>query len=356
MGYANEQVSASVAQNADVVLLSHELTGTWTPVAGQRVVAGAEYRTEDRTATVFNVAGTPESRDVSYKAVYAQHEWSIMPDLDLIYGARYDEPSTSEGHTSAKIGGIYTFTPAARLRANFSQGFRVADIRELYINRITTAGMIIGSEVINPLFGKLTPSDLVPETNNNFELGLGGSGTGWRYDAALFHNDISDRISQATVVVNPSTSYRTFKNISNARIQGIEASGSYRLLPELWLNASATLLNAENLDTGKRLEFTPEQLFTASADWRATAQLKLRLEVQHVGDQYYTYAIPGNPVAASAIADQYTLVNLRATYTPSGLPDTELYAGLDNIFDAEVNKILGSNVGVYLYAGARKYF
>ncbi len=352
MGYSSETASASTSQNATVTLLSHELTATWRPAAAHTVLAGAEYRDEDREATTFNTLGTAETRHARYQSLYSQHEWAVRPDFDFVWGLRHDDISNAEAHTSFKAGAIYTFTPRARLRANFAQGFRAADLRELFINRYTPSGRLLGSEVVDATLGK-TATELKPETSNNVEIGLGGKDKNWRYDIALFHNEIKDRIEQMAEAPR-GVAYRSFRNVSEARIQGTEASAGLRLMPGLWLNASATVLEAENQQTGQRLEFTPRQLFTVSADYSPNTEYKFKLIVQHTGDQYYTLAREGK--TQGAMADAYTFVNLKASWLPKAVPDTEFYAGVDNLFDQSVDPILGSAIGPYLYIGARHFF
>jgi len=352
MGYASQAASAALSGTGKVETLGHELTGTWRPAAGHTVLAGLDHREEERTAPFFNAQGRVESRDYRFSSAFAQHEWALTERLGLIYGLRYDDISTGESATSGNLGAQYAFSPAARLRASYAQGFRAPDLPETFINRLTPQGRLVGASIEDATLGK-TAFDLKPEKSDNVEIGLGGRGQGWNYDLAVFHNTIEDRIEQ--VAESPAgIAYRTFRNISEARIQGLEAKAGYRVLPELWLNASLSLLDAENRETGQRLEFTPERLYSVSADWRAAPGLKLRLAVQHVGDQFFTDTRSG--AATPAEADAYTLVNLKASYTPAGMKDTELYAGVDNLFDAEVDTILGSSVGPYLYLGARTFF
>ncbi|MEW5822780.1 MAG: TonB-dependent receptor [Pseudomonadota bacterium] len=352
MGYRSEADSASVSGTGKADVTAHELSGTWKPAEEHTLLAGVEHREEKRSAPFFSEDGAMSNRDYRFNSVFAQHEWTLTPALGLVYGLRYDDISTGDTATTGNIGLQYTLSPLARLRASFAQGFRAPDLPETFMTRLTPQGRLLGASVVDTTLGK-TAFDLKPERSNNVEIGLGGASKDWSYDLAAFHNRIDDRIEQ--VVESPKgVAYRTWRNISNARIQGLEARTSYRLLPELWLNASISLLDAKNQDTGQRLEFTPEHLLNLSADWRASTNLKLKLSLQHVGDQFYTDTRSGS--SQSAVAGAYTLVNLKASYTPDGLQGIELYAGVDNLFNAKVDTILGSNVGPYLYAGVRKFF
>ncbi|MGD9888636.1 MAG: TonB-dependent receptor plug domain-containing protein [Halothiobacillaceae bacterium] len=352
LGYASQQASSSLSGTGTVETLGHELSATWNPVKEHTLLMGVDYRDEDRSAPFFNTMGVVESRDYNFTSGFVQDEWRVTDELGLIAGVRYDDISTGESATSGNVGVQYAFNSAARLRASYAQGFRAADLPETFINRVTPQGRMLGASVADASVGKVA-FDLKPETSDNFEVGLGGRGSNWDYDIAIFQNTISDRIER--VAEAPiGIAYRTYRNISEARIQGLEAKGGYRIQPGLGLSASMSLLDAKNQQNGQRLEFTPEQTFNLSLDWRATSELKLKATAQHVGNQFYTDIRSGKPVPSTASA--YTLFNLHASYVPSGFNDVEFYGGIDNLFDNKVETILGSNVGIYPYVGVRKFF
>ena len=352
LGYGSQDASSSLSGTGEVETYEHELTATWAPVKEHTVLLGGSHRDETRTAPFFNTQGITESKGYNVAAFFLQDEWRVTDALGFIAGVRYDDISTADGKTSGNVGLTYAFDPAARLRASYAQGFRAAGLQETFINRLTPQGRLLGSDVVDLTLGKLA-FDLKPETSDNFEIGLGGRGEGWNYDIAVFHNTIADRIER--VVEAPrGRAYRTYRNISEARIQGLEAKAGYKIQPEIGLNVSMTLMDAKNQQTGERLEFTPEQLFNVSLDWRATSELKLKATAQYVGNQFYNDIRSGKPIPSTA--DAYALFNLHATYVPSGWHDMEFYAGIDNLFNNQVDTILGSNVGVYPYIGARKFF
>jgi len=316
------------------------------------VLAGIDHRDEERTASFFNAQGVVESRDYSSTGVFAQHEWRLSQQWELVYGLRLDDLSTGDQGTGGNLGLQYALHPLARLRASYARGFRAPDLPENFINRITPQGRLVGADVVDPSLGK-TAFDLKPETSDQYEIGLGGQTRQWSYDVAAFHSLIEDRISQVGIS-SGGAAYRTFRNLNEVRIQGLEARAGLQVSPRWRLNAALTLQEAENRETGERLEFTPEHLLTLSADWRATSALRMNLSLQHVGDQFFVDTRSG--AAVPSTASEYTRVNLRASYIPGQWENVELFAGVENLFDAEVDSILGSDVGPYLYVGARSFF
>lgn len=352
-GYTSQASAAPLSGTGLVNLISHNLNATWTPSAAHTVLFGAERRDEKRTAPFFNAQGIVEERKYDVTAFYVQDEWAINAAMNAVAALRQEKTSNSGSHTSGNLGLQYAFSPAARLRVNYAQGFRAPDIPELFINRVTPQGLMVGADVVNPAIGKAI-YDLRPETSDNIEVGLGGRGSQWNYDLAAFHNKVHNRIGPIAVTAG-GTSYRTYRNIASARIQGLELRGGYRLTPTLRLNAAATALDAKDTTTGNRLEFTPRQLFALGMEWKPQPGLRLNVAMQYTGDQYYIDAsTPGKLSPATAKA--YTTVNLRANWQPANFRNTEFFVGVDNLFNAKVDRILGSSVGIYGFAGLRRYF
>jgi outer membrane receptor for ferrienterochelin and colicins len=352
LGYSSQAASAALSGNGTVRTLVHELNGTWQPVAGHVLLSGIEQRKETRSAPFFNARGIESSKEYRIRSVFSQYEWTATQRLKLLGGLRYDDLSTSDSAPSGNLGLNYEFSPLARLRASIAQGFRAPDLPETFVDRLTPKGRIMGSDVVNASLGK-TAFELKPERSRNVEIGLTGLGQNWNYDLALYWNRVKDRIEQG--VENPKgIAYRTFRNISSARLRGLDAQFGYRFNAALALQADVGLLEAENQQTGQRLEFTPQHQAGLTLNWRPTSEWQTKLILRHVGNQFYIDTRSGAPIPSTA--NGYTFVNVKASYFPSALSNTELYAGIDNLLDAAVDPILGSSVGPYAYFGLRHYF
>ncbi len=164
--------------NADVDITVYEISTTYLATDSHLLTGGAEYRDEKRKSSVFtNNVGTTEKK-VDYKSVYLQDEWEISDKFNTIVGARYEDISNADNRPTARVGGIYSFDKLAKVRANFAQGFRTPDIREMYINMNTPNGPQQGASVLG--------YDLKPEATNAFELGLGGRNSKLSYDLVYF--------------------------------------------------------------------------------------------------------------------------------------------------------------------------
>ncbi len=343
MGYSSESKSAINAMNANVQILTYEALINYILNNSHILTAGIEKRDENREATVFNNSGKMSEKKVDYSAVYLQDEWEIAKDLNAILGLRYDRVSNAQNKTTFKVGVVKNFTELFNLRTNFAQGYRTADIRELYINKQTPNGLQQGADVVG--------YDLKPEFTNSYEIGVFGEHEKLRYSTIVFLNKIKDRISQV-LKQGTSNSYYTFENVSKAETKGFEFELSYDILDNLNSNLSYTELRTKNKTTNKDLEFTPKRTINLSFDYQATNSLSFLLNTRYMGKQYYTQI--KNSINKEKYTKAYTLVDISTNYKIS--KNSDFFIGIDNIFDKEVEEVLGSNVGTYFYTGVKFRF
>lgn len=346
-GFASKAASANLAMNADVDIWSYEAFMVYAFGENHLITTGAEYREETRDASVFNVDGIVERRAVEYKAIYLQNEWQINDSLSATLGGRYDDISNAENKATFKAGLVNKFSPLYILRVNFAQGYRTPNIRELYIRRDTPRGAQRGASVADPVLGKL-PFDLKPEFINSYEIGLSGRSGGFNYSVALFYNDITDKIEQVTRNAGTPQLHHTFVNINDVTTQGIELALGYDFKSGLGLSFNWYELDTENDQTGKELEFNPERQLSGTVSYKAD-RLNIWAKGRYVGEQYA-------PEAAGNWVDSYFLTDLGGSYALGTTKQYEIYGGINNLFDESTDKLIGSNVGPYFFAGLRVNF
>ena len=363
--YPSESKSSASGMSANVDITAVEAYATWALSDAHLITAGGEYRDEERNATVFSPGPGFDTRSVNYTSLYLQDEWDISDTLSATIGVRYDKykqdsyidalgnkrKENSDSETTFRIGVVKNVSDAFNLRASFAQGYRVPDIRELFIQKQTPAGLQLGAQAVFPSFNK-TAHTLDPETTNSFELGVSGRLGLLHYELVGFYNRITERIEQTSVDANGDgkDDYFTFFNIGNAETKGLELTLDYRLTEDIDLSFFWTELDTENNDTGKELEFNPERVLAASIDWNLSSRLRLGANVTYTGDQYY------QAHGQEQTTDGYTLVNVNGGYRFGQDDRFEVFAGIENLFDEEVDKRLGSNVGTFLFTGLRAEF
>lgn len=363
--FPNEKASAIDGLKANVEIQSLELLMNWRVNNSHFLTFGGEQRDEEREATAFSQSTDLATRKVGYQAFFLQDEWALSETLDVTLGARYDgydqdkyidsqgnkREDNSDSEVTWRIGAINRFSDAFNLRANYAQGYRVPDIRELFIQKRTPMGYQLGAQAIEPLYNKAA-QNLVPETADTYELAARGILNSFNYEVTLFYNDIEDLIQQVAVDANNdgNDDYFTFMNISNAKTYGVESNLGYAISTNTKLSLAWTELRTKNNATGKKLEFNPNRIAALRLDWQALARLNLGLSVTYTGEQHY------QANNQEQTTDNYTLVNLNLGYTMDTQKHWQLYAGVNNIFDEEVDKRIGSNPGPSMFLGLRANF
>ena len=193
--------------------------------------------------TMGPVAGDIHLNDSAYKqqshAVYAMLSTYLTDELTLNTGVRYnyikteagdsqvrgamnvmgqtipvnmdpDYADASQNKTVGSVGLVYRPFDKGAFRLNWSQGFRVPNIQELFL--ITSTGTL---QFGNP--------DLKPEESDNYEFGFRWEDpNGLTSDVALFYSQADNYIE----TVNAGQFY-TYRNIAEATTYGLEFSASY---------------------------------------------------------------------------------------------------------------------------------
>jgi len=364
-GYPNQVASAASGMNANVDVTAFESWANLAVSDAHLLTIGGEIRDEEREATVFSQDTGFDTRSVSYAALFIQDQWDITDTFKLTLGGRYDS-YTQDSYTDAlgarredqddsestfRIGLLKNFSPAINLRVNFAQAYRVPDIRELFIQKQTPAGLQLGAQAVSPSHNKVA-YDLQAESTDTLEVGLNGRSNRLRYEAVVFHNKIDNRIEEVSVYFNAdgNDDYFTFQNLSEAEITGLELSGGYRFSDALDVQVTWNELSTENKDSGKDLAFNPERTLAAFLTWSATERLDLGVNATYTGEQFYIEN------GQDKTASDYTLVNVNGSYRFDAEQRFTVFGGVNNLFDESVEARLGSHVGTFIYAGLRAGF
>lgn len=344
LGYTSRAASVSSTNRSTLEHTVHELGSVWRPLAGHTIVGGLERRKNETDSTAY--IADPRT----FSSAFIQHDWRLLPQVNLVYGLRHDDDSVGGSRLSGQLGAVWKLSPLARLRANYAQGFKAPDDRSLYVDQVNPSGVpMLGAQVINAAAGKTTANTLKPETSETIELGIAGGRQGWNYGINVFRSVIDDRIEQVRET-SGALSYNTFRNISQARIKGLEIEGGMPLARNLRARLALSMLKAENAETGERLLNTPEKIANLSFDFTPSDNWMLQASIRHVGDQTYS------GTTGIATADDYTLLNFKASYMPATMRGVEIYGGVNNLLNEKIDKVLGSDPGPYAYLGLRYRF
>jgi outer membrane receptor for ferrienterochelin and colicins len=313
------------------------------------MVAGVEYIEDKRDAAFFDRDGKMTTKTLDNTSAFAQYEWQVSAPWSIIGGLRYDDTTSGGDATTANLGTVYQLNPMMNLRARYAQGFRAPYAQELYINRFNPQGRrFVGSQVVDASINKQA-FDLKAEKSENIELGISGRNQAWFYDLAVFNTDISDNILRQN-----TQDYLSFRNAKSVTIQGMDARMGWKMHSDVDMDLALNLLDTKDKETQQRLEYMPDFVARLGVNYQVTPSFRTRVDVQHVGDQLYSITSQGQTRYLET--DAYTLVNLNLNYAPSQWQQAEIFGGVNNLFNAKVDKELGSDPGTYVHAGVRVYF
>lgn len=224
----NKQSATSLAaRDRDVAGASASIQTDWT-LGDHYLITGVLYDYDKMESSTFPSSLYPSGRQEEGKsgafAVFAQDEWRVLDDLALTVGLRqtwYETELTRSQRANAEnkktdhnlvgsVGAVYTGFDDVSLRAQFSEGYRVPNLYELYVG----SGVMLQA---NP--------DLKPEKSYNWETGIMLQKYGFMVDLSLFYSKANDYITTEYV----ADTRRRYVNVGKAETYGAELTAEYAI-------------------------------------------------------------------------------------------------------------------------------
>jgi len=287
----------------------------------QRLTLGGELR-DDLELKVSNFDVDPPAayvnsrRDASSFAFYGQDEVTILTNLTLNAGVRFDHFSTFGDTVNPRGALIYNPWREGTFKFIYGQAFRAPNQSEL--------------NYIQPAF-KANPN-LRPETIRSYELvyeqGLPGN---LRMSGSLFLNQIKGLIGQT---VDPTDGMNFFANLDQVETRGAEWELEGRWKGGLRTRLSYTYTEARDKVTGRILDNSPRHLGKANLAvplWRE--KVFAGLELQSMSSRR---SVQGNQIGA------FWLANV-TLYSRELIKNLELSASLYNLFDQKYSDPVSSD-------------
>jgi len=277
-----------------------------TPLFGRHnnLVFGADAQRNDFGSRLASTSGfgpfnNRTDTNENILGLYAQDTLSLLPQLLLTAGVRYDQDMIESNfedtftppgigkktfyRTNPRAGLTYLIHPDASVYFNYSQGFRVPTYQELF-----------------PVIGQ-SNQFLKPITSDNFEVG--GKARLWNWGEAslsLFQSDVRNEIYFTCTNCDVfSGGYDGLnRNINRTRRQGFETSlkGRYNEYFDGMINYSfteATFQSAFNISAtkaimpGNTIPLVPKNRFSVTGNIHPSEGLTLSLIGLYVGSQFY---------------------------------------------------------------------
>jgi iron complex outermembrane receptor protein len=283
-------------------------------------------------------------------------EMSTSDHYVVLPGNKDDSGALAYDYVNPVLGLRWTLDPGWMLHGSIARGFESPTLTEL---------------AYRPDGGGGFNTDLKPQHSRQFELGTKWRASGASVDAVVFVTETSDEIG----VLSNTGGRATYQNVGRTRRQGAEAAATWQAMPQLRLQASATLLQARYLDdfqtcaaagcpsaanpkvpvaAGNRIAGTQRGSAWAEAAWRpALVPGELALEWR-----------ASAPTAANdtnlVFSPGYALFNLRWSYRLAlGAHDAlDLLARIDNVADRAYvgSVIVNDGNGRFFETGAPRAF
>lgn len=290
--------------------------------------------------------------------LFAQDEIHWNQAWTTSFGLRYDHYRSEAASDSAlehddsalslQAGLMWQATDWLQLYASYAEAFRAPSIAELFSNgphRIR--GFVLFNLQPNP--------DLEPEQAANKEVGLRTQWNGLfkdsdraRFELTFFRNDVENFIQDVCVAncrsfrPGPPVPTLTFRNITEARLQGFEASASYAT--EAWFaGMNYGQVRGHNETRDQPLAGIPADTWMVRTGLTALPwDGRMALRMTHAEEQHHISPAANLPEPA----DSYTVVDLLTSWRPTS--NLRLHLAVGNIADAEYRR-----AGAYISEAGR---
>jgi len=256
-------------------------------------------------------------------ALFSQYQL-FAETFDFSVSLRHDDNESYGRHNTGNISIAVPVNQSIRLTAGYGTAFKAPTFNDLYYPvenyPAYTAGGPTSSYSGNP--------NIQPEESNSFDLGLSGQWKNQQWSINYFNTKVENLIEYISEYNAAANNYDgTMKNISNAKIKGLELSHQIQL--SNWvIQSNYSWIDPKNRDTGKTLPYRSEHLFNLQLD-NSLGQLSYGASMQIASQRYIDtkeeYKLAG-----------YTTFNLRLGYQLN--KQWSIKGKLDNLFDKEYAK------------------
>ena len=216
------------------------------------LMAGSEYRGQSLDYKIENKNNIiPVNEDIDTWSFYFQDEYSITDWIMLVPGIRYDHHSLFGGQVNPKCSAMLLLDEETTFRASVGRAFKSPTIRQLYYK----APYEHGSYFI------MSNSDLNPEKSWGYSVSLERLAFSERtvWSVTFFRNDIDNLVQRVdTGLTYQDKPLLTYKNVSSAKIQGIELFVRAAFESGFGFRFNYTYTDGWNKDENRRLTYVPE--------------------------------------------------------------------------------------------------
>jgi len=251
---------------------------------------------------------TPAGGTLLQHGLFAQGDIGFGP-VRFFAGIRHQFTGRNGETFVSPNGGIAYGVGRFRFRASGYRGFRAPTLNELF--RQFRVGNAL--TLANP--------DLVPESVTGVEAGVDWINENTEISFSLFHNDLRNLISNATLRITPTMILRQRQNFQSGVSRGIETNITHRWTH--WSAQAGYLYADARLSTGQRIPEVPKQQGTAELTYsRHLTEVSAGIRAFGIqfDDDLNQFGLPGY-AALQLSAQQHLTKNLTAVAAVENLLD-----------------------------------
>ncbi|HEX7571557.1 MAG TPA: TonB-dependent receptor [Bacteroidota bacterium] len=276
-------------------------------------------------------------RRIGGLALFAQDEATVLREITLTLGARFDVQSvvlTGEGgQINPKAALLYRPVAGTALRASYGEGFRVPSLPEAFVEAGSTGLLAVPNK------------DLKPERSKSYEVGvsqtLGDIGS---IDLAVFRSDIDNLIEPGLFVVGPDLQVQ-WRNVTKARVQGFETSCQARLFDGgVVCDLGYTYVYPEDLTHNDILKYRPRHVLHGDVRGRfgwlsASADFRFVSRIERIDDELVDAGVI--PDGDQRVPIYVTDIRVGADLSFTGIP-LSVSLNVNNLFQHNYVELIGN--------------
>ena len=147
-----------------------------------------------------------------------QDDWQLTNKMNVVVGVRGDKGGSYRLHFTPKVSVLYRPLKTITLRAGYSQGYLIPNLKELY-QEFNMGGMGI------MMYGN---KDLKPEEGTQISASVEYDYKGLNLSVSTYHNRYKNKISYE--YISPGKSWNMkYVNALNVKTTGVEVTANYKL-------------------------------------------------------------------------------------------------------------------------------
>lgn len=253
-----EKMNDKKEESDNASYISTRILNSFSPNEKWEIVAGIEHNNESNFAET-TLGKEPTTKSIDDINIFAQAEYEVIRNFDIIAGARYAYNSQFGSAFTPKVSLMYELGNF-KFRGGIGSAFRAPSIKELYYD-FNHQGMffIYGNPNLKAEKGLYT------SFSTEFSKNL------FNASVSLYYNDISNKITQYTIQGEGNNLPEThYKNVSSATLKGFDINVSQTLFRELTIRANYSFCDAIDNSTSEQIDDNLKHSATISATWNGT--------------------------------------------------------------------------------------